>query len=141
MVNWKAICLGFIGTFILAYLGKYIPHLDMPIAPIVGGIIAGYMVGGSYRDGSVYGGLSAGIAGFIYTLLVIILSAGVSVAATVSMNVFPMSIYGESGIVTAGIIILGTILSFIIYFILGLLGGIIGIAIKERNAEKQILRS
>ena len=141
MVNWKAICLGFIGTFILAYLGKYIPHLDMPIAPIVGGIIAGYMVGGSYRDGSVYGGLSAGIAGFIYTLLVIILSAGVSVASTVSMNVFQMSIYGESGIVTAGIIILGAILSFIIYFILGLIGGIIGIAVKERNAEKQILRS
>lgn len=141
MVNWKAICLGFIGTFILAYLGKYIPHLDMPIAPIVGGILAGYMVGGSYRDGSVYGGLSAGIAGFIYTLLVIILAAGVSVAATVSMNVFPVSIYGESGIVTAGIIILGAILSFIIYFILGLIGGIIGIAIKERNAEKQILRS
>ena len=141
MVNWKAICLGFIGTFILAYLGKYIPHLDMPIAPLIGGIIAGYMVGGSYRDGGFYGGLSAGIAGFIYTLLVIILSAGVSLASTVSMNIFPMSMYGETWIVTLGIIILGAILSFIIYFILGLFGGIIGIAIKERNAEKQILRS
>ena len=141
MVNWKALGLGFIITLILAYLGKYIPHLDMPLAPIIGGIIAGYMVGGSYRDGVVYGGLSTGIAGFIYTILVIILSAGVSLASTVSMNIFPMSMYGESFIVTMGIIILATILSFIIYFILGLIGGIIGIAIKERNAEKQILRS
>ena len=141
MVNWKALGLGFVGTFILAYLGKYIPHLDMPIAPIMGGIISGYMVGGSYRDGGIYGGLSAGIAGFIYTILVIILSAGVSLAATVSMNIFPMSMYWETWILTLGIIILGAILSFITYFILGLLGGIIGIAIKERNAEKQILRS
>jgi hypothetical protein len=141
MVNWNAIVLGFISTLILAYLGKYIPYLDMTIAPIMGGIISGYMVGGSYRDGGIYGGFSAGIAGFIYTLLIIILSAGVSLAATVSMNIVPMSMYGVTWILTLGIILLGAILSFIMYFILGLFGGLIGIAIKERNAEKQILRS
>jgi hypothetical protein len=125
MVNWKAIGLGFIITLVLAYLGRYIPHLDMPIAPIIGGIISGYIVGGSYRDGGIYGGLSVGIAGFLYTIMVI----------------FPMAMNGESGIVTAAIIILGALLAFSIYFIMGLIGGIIGIAIKERNAEKQIFRS
>lgn len=141
MVNWKAIGLGLTTTLLLAYLGKYIPHLDTPIAPILGGIIAGYMVGGSYRDGGIYGGISASIAGFVYTILVIILSAGISLAATVSMNISPTAMNGESEIITASIIFLGALISFGIYFILGLLGGIIGIAIKERNAEKQIFRS
>jgi hypothetical protein len=141
MVNWKAIGLGVIITLILAYLGKYIPHLDNPIAPIIGGIFAGYVVGGSYKNGVIYGGLSAGIAGFVYTLLVIILSAGIALATTVSMNIVPNSVSGESGIVTVSIIILGAFLAFGIYLILGLIGGIIGIAIRERNAEKQILRS
>jgi hypothetical protein len=141
MVNWKAIGLGVIITLILAYLGKYIPHLDNPIAPIIGGIFAGYIVGGSYKNGVIYGGLSAGIAGFVYTLLVIILSAGIALATTVSMNIVPNTVSGESGIVTVSIIILGAFLAFGIYLILGLIGGIIGIAIRERNAEKQILRS
>jgi hypothetical protein len=141
MVNWKAIGLGVIITLILVYLGKYIPHLDNPIAPIIGGIFAGYVVGGSYKNGVIYGGLSAGIAGFVYTLLVIILSAGIALATTVSMNTVPNSVSGESGIVTVSIIILGAFSAFGIYLILGLIGGIIGIAIRERNAEKQILRS
>ena len=141
MVNWKAIGLGVIITLILAYLGKYIPHLDNPIAPIIGGIFAGYVVGGSYKNGVIYGGLSAGIAGFAYTLSVIILSAGIALATTVSMNIVPNSVSGESGIVTVSIIILGAFLAFGIYLILGLICGIIGIAIRERNAEKQILRS
>jgi hypothetical protein len=141
MVNWKAIGVGVIITLTLAYLGKYIPHLDTPIAPIIGGIIAGYMVGGSYKNGIIYGGLSAGLAGFVYTIIVIVLDSGIALAAAVSMNIAPMSLNGESGIITASIIILGALLSFVIYLIMGLIGGIIGIAIKERNAEKQILRS
>ena len=88
-----------------------------------------------------YGGLSAGIAGFVYTILVILLTAGISLAATVSMNIFPMAMNGESWILEASIIFLGALLAFSIYFITGLIGGIIGIAIKERNAEKQIFRS
>jgi hypothetical protein len=75
MVNWKSIGLGFIVTLVLVYLGNYLPYLDMSLAPILGGIFAGYMVGGSYKNGVIYGGFSASIAGFIYTLLVIILSA------------------------------------------------------------------
>ena len=51
MINWKAIVLGFIVTIILAYLGNYIPYLDIPLAPIIGGIIAGLVVGGDYKNG------------------------------------------------------------------------------------------
>jgi hypothetical protein len=32
-VNWKAIGFGFIVTLVLAYLGNYVPYLDIPIAP------------------------------------------------------------------------------------------------------------
>ena len=141
MVKWKAIGLGIIITLILAFLGKYLPHLDNPIAPIIGGIFAGYVVGGSYKNGVIYGGLSAGIAGFVYTLLIIIISGGIGLAAIVSMNIAPNTVNGESSIVTASIIILGTLLAFGTYLILGVIGGIIGIAIRERNAEKQILKS
>lgn len=141
MVNWKSIGLGFIVTLVLVYLGNYLPYLDMSLAPILGGIFAGYMVGGSYKNGVIYGGFSASIAGFIYTLLVIILSAGIALATSVSMAVIPTSLSGASGIVTVGIIILGATIAFVIYFIMGLIGGLIGVAIKERNAEKQIFRT
>jgi hypothetical protein len=140
MVNWKAIGFGVSVTLILAYLGNFIPYLGMSIAPIVGGIIAGYIVGGSFKNGIIYGGFSAGTAGFIYTFLVVVLTAGISKATAVSMNIYPSAVGSESGIVTAIIIGLSVILAFGTYFIMGVIGGIIGIAIKEREAEKQIFR-
>jgi TM2 domain-containing membrane protein YozV len=57
------------------------------------------------------------------------------------MAVIPTSLSGASGIVTVRIIILGATIAFVIYFIMGLIGGLIGVAIKERNAEKQIFRT
>ena len=141
MVNWKSIGLGFIVTFLFVYLGRYLPYLDMSLAPILGGIFAGYIVGGIYKNGAIYGGFSAGSAGFIYTLLIILLSSGIARATSVSMALVPTSLSGASGIVTASVIILGGIIAFVIYFIMGLIGGIIGVAIKERNAEKQILKT
>jgi len=55
MVDWKAIITGFIVNLIL------LPFLNA-IGPIIGGIIIGYMVGGSYRNGIVNGGLSVSLA-------------------------------------------------------------------------------
>jgi hypothetical protein len=46
MINWKAIGFGFIVTLVLAYLGNYIPYSDIPLAPLVGELIAGCVVGG-----------------------------------------------------------------------------------------------
>jgi Family of unknown function (DUF5518) len=141
MVDWKAFTLGFIVTLVLVYIGNYIPYLHMTIAPIMGGITAGYVVGGSYKNGIIYGGFSVGIVGFLYSLVVIILLGGIGKATSVSMVIVPLTFNGESAIVTAGIIILGAIISFVMYFISGLIGGLIGVAIKEREAEKQIFRT
>jgi hypothetical protein len=132
MVNLKAIVLGFIVTLVLAYLGNYIPYVDIPIAPFIGGIIAGYIVGGSYKNGIINGGLSAGIVGFIYTLVVIVYTNGSTITMAVNKAVANSALSGESGIVIAFIIIFASIVAFGIYFILGLIGGIIGTAIKER---------
>ncbi|MGZ4857618.1 MAG: DUF5518 domain-containing protein [Methanobacteriaceae archaeon] len=127
---------GFIVTLVLAYLGNYVPYLDIPIAPLIGGIIVGYVVGGSYKNGIINGGLSAGLVGFLYTLMVIVLVTGNTISTAVAAYVAPTAFSGESGIFTAIIIIIGAFLASIIYFILGLIGGIIGVAIKERGTEK-----
>lgn len=136
MVNWKAISYGFIVTLVLAYLGNYIPYVDIPLAPIMGGIIAGYVVGGSYKNGIINGGLSAGIVGFIYTLIVIVYTTGSTIVTAVNKAVATTALSGESGIVIVSIIIFASIVAFGIYFILGLIGGIIGASINERGTEK-----
>ncbi len=134
MINWKAVGFGFIVTLVLAYLGNYIPYVDIPLAPIIGGIVAGYVVGGSYKNGIINGGLAAGIPGFLYTLAVIVFVTGSTIAVAVSKT----ALSGESGIATIIIIIIGAILAFVIYFVLGLIGGIIGAAIKERGIKKTV---
>lgn len=136
MINWKAIGFGLIVTLILAYLGNYVPYLDIPLAPVIGGIIAGYVVGGSYKNGIINGGLSAGIIGFIYTLLVIVITTGNTITTAVNNAVATSSLSGQSGLVIAGIIIFASIVAFGIYFILGLIGGIIGVVIKEKGTKK-----
>ncbi len=134
MINWKAVGFGFIVTLVLAYLGNYIPYVDIPLAPIIGGIVAGYVVGGSYKNGIINGGFAAGIPGFLYTLAVIVFVTGSTIAVAVSKT----ALSGESGIVTIIIIIIGAILAFVIYFVLGLIGGIIGATIKERGIKRTI---
>jgi hypothetical protein len=130
MINWKAIGLGFIVTLVVALIGLYVPFLSLPIAPLIGGIVAGYLVGGSYRNGIINGGLSAGIGGFIYALATVLLLGG-----TISASAATMGINVTSETLTA-IAVVGAILAFILYFILGLIGGIIGVFLKERGAEK-----
>ncbi len=141
MVNWKALGFGLVVTLILAYLGNYIPYLDIPLAPIIGGLIAGFITGGSFKTGILYGGVSTSIIGFIYTLIVIVLSAGNTISTTITTAISTTSLSGDSGIITVIIIIIGTIIAFAIYFILGSIGGIIGITIKERKAVEYILKN
>jgi Family of unknown function (DUF5518) len=135
MINRKAIVLGFIVTIVLAYIGNYIPYLDIPLAPIIGGVIAGLVVGGGYKNGIINGGLAAGIPGFIYTLIVIVYATGSTISTAVTRSLANTSYLGLSGIITVGIIIFGSILAFGIYFILGLIGGIIGVVIKDKISE------
>ncbi|MFY9637444.1 MAG: DUF5518 domain-containing protein [Methanobacterium sp.] len=137
MINWKAIVLGFIVTIVLAYLGNYIPYLDIPLAPIIGGIIAGLVVGGDYKNGIINGGLAAGIPGFIYTLIVIVYITGSTISTAVTKALAFTSYTGLSEIISVLIIIFGSIVAFGIYFILGLIGGIFGVIIKDKISENQ----
>ena len=137
MINRKAIILGFMVTIVLAYMGNYIPYLDIPLAPIIGGVVAGLVVGGSYRNGIINGGLAAGIPGFIYTLIVIVYVTGSTISTAVTKALASTSYTGLSEIITVIIIIFGSIVAFGIYFILGLIGGIIGVLIKDKISENQ----
>ena len=63
-LNWIAISVAFIVTIVIAFIsGIYLPKNIGLIGPVIGGLIAGYMVGGNYTDGIVNGGIPAGIAG------------------------------------------------------------------------------
>ena len=112
-LNWRVIVLAFLITLLLAILCNiYLPHAGY-IAPVIGGLIAGYIIGGNYTDGIVNGGISAGLAGLI----------------------FPYVYGGLYGIP----LIESALTGFVIFFIFGIIGGLIGFAIKERTLIKRIL--
>jgi hypothetical protein len=67
-LNWIVMGMVFIFTLVLAILiGSYLPKSIAFIVPIVGGLIAGYLVGLNFIDGIVNGGIPVGLAGLIYT--------------------------------------------------------------------------
>jgi hypothetical protein len=130
-LNWMAIGVAFIVTIVIAVIsGIYLPKNVGLIGPVIGGLIAGYMVGGNYTKGLVNGGIPAGIAGLIYLSVVVLLYG--SQIATIASKV------GYTGSVETLIIggaIAAAFVGFAMYFVLGLIGGIIGVAIKERNSK------
>ena len=81
-------------------MGNYIPYLDIPFAPLIGGILAGYVVGGGFRNGIINGGLAAGIPGFIYTIIVIIYIAESTIFAAVTNALASTSYTGLAEIIT-----------------------------------------
>ncbi len=130
-LNWIAISVAFIVTIVIAFIsGIYLPKNIGLIGPVIGGLIAGYMVGGNYTDGIVNGGIPAGIAGLIYLTTVVLLFgsqiATVAYKAGYTGSVETLIIGGAIGAAFVG---------FAMYFVLGLIGGIIGVAIKERNGK------
>ena len=75
-LNWKAIIAAFIITTVLSIIfGLYLPKNVDLIGPVIGGLIAGYLVGGSYTDGLVNGGIPAGIGGIVSTVTIVLLSS------------------------------------------------------------------
>lgn len=53
-INWIAIIVSFIVTIVISIVsGVYLPKNVGLIGPVIGGLIAGYMVDGSYTDGIV----------------------------------------------------------------------------------------
>lgn len=117
-INLKAVIVGFVVTLIL------LPFLDV-VAPILGGIIAGYLVGGKYKNGIYNGGISASIASVLFALVMFTNLTGPDIAKAASMH---LSVELFS--------ILSIILAVAGGLLLGLIGGIIGVAIKRRYLQR-----
>ena len=67
-LNWIVMGIVFIFTLTIdILLGSYLSKSISFIIPVIGGLIAGYSVGGNYNDGILNGGIPVGLAGLIYT--------------------------------------------------------------------------
>jgi hypothetical protein len=137
-LNWKAIITAFLVIMVISIIsGLYLPNNVGLIGPIIGGLIAGYMVGGkyTYTKGIVNGGIPAGIAGFVSVLAVVLLSGNPLFTTTVVTA--PSYTQDQINTLTTFTIIVNYSVvamgGFILFFILGLLGEIIGVAIKGRG--------
>jgi hypothetical protein len=130
-LNWMAIIVSFIVTIVIAFIsGIYLPKNIGLIGPVIGGLIAGYMVGENYTDGIVNSGIPAGLAGLIY-LTTVVLLFGSQIATIASKAGYT----GSVETLILGGAIAAVFVGFAMYFVLGLIGGIIGVAIKERNDD------
>ncbi len=130
-LNWMAIITAFVVTLIIAIVsGLYLPKNVGIIGPVIGGLIAGFMVDGSYTDGLVNGGLPAGIAGLIYLTISFLLigSRIFTIASKVGYT-------GSSETLIISGVIASAFAGFALYFVLGIIGGIIGIEIKKRSSN------
>lgn len=121
-LNLMAILIGIVLTAVLAIFGIYV-GLVAVIAPIIAGIIIGYIYTDNTGDGAINGGIGAGIGGLIYTILAYFAFASVITALTMFVPT------GETFAVTA-------IGALIIDFILGTIGGVIGVLLKGEGSTE-----
>jgi hypothetical protein len=126
-LKWTAIVVAFVVAFVMGIFGGlYLPKNVSLIGPIIGGLIAGYLVGGNYTDGLVNGGIPAGLAGLIS--LPVVLSLSWSEITTAVSNLGYQLPQGSFIMIIIGSAFAG----FAIYFVLGIIGAIIGVAVKKR---------
>jgi len=130
-LSWTVMGIVFVTTLVITILsGTYLPKSVGFIGPIVGGLIAGYLVGGNYTDGIVNGGIPVGLAGITYTSRIVAING---YKITVSLNTL---IYNGSHVKLLFSLIFA---SFAFYLVFGIIGGLIGFAIKERKIIKEVL--
>jgi hypothetical protein len=118
MVNWTTVAIGFVVTIVLEIVGLLFKSVDMAVttfisifAPIIGGLIAAYWAGGTFKDGAINGGLAGGLGSLL--------------AAIIS---------------TPGNFILlveNSIISFVISGIAGSIGGLIGVLAKSNRQDNE----
>jgi len=130
-LNWTAIIIAFVISIVMGFFGGiYLPKNVGLIGPIIGGLIAGYIVDGSYTDGLVNGGIPAGIAGLISLAVLVLISQNEITAVAVKA--------GYTGS-TETLIIVGIIsavfIGFAMFFVLGIIGAVIGVALKNRSSS------
>ena len=130
-LNWMLMGIVFVVTLIIVILtGTYLPKGVGFLGPIVGGLIAGYLVDGNYTDGIVNGGIPVGLAGLVYSTDILAINGN---TITTTLNTL---IYNVSHVeLLVSVIFAG----FLFYFVLGMIGGLIGFAIKERKIIWEIL--
>jgi hypothetical protein len=131
-LNWKAIGAAFVATTLISIIcGIYLPKNVDLIGPVIGGLIAGYMVGGSYIDGLVNGGILAGIGGIVSTVTLVLLSS-----SQITSLVYSTGYTGSKEILLIGLVVGSAFAGFAIFFVLGIVGSIIGVGLNKRNTNK-----
>lgn len=132
-LNWTAIGIAFVVTLVISiFSGLYLHKNVVFISPVIGGLIAGYMVGGSYSDGIANGGIAAGIAGLISLPVIALLSWNV---VTTTLSNYGYHIPPET--LLTGVIVGTALVGLVTYFIIGLIAGIIGTAVKGRKSNQK----
>ena len=130
-LSWTVMSIVFVTTLVITILsGTYLPKSAGFIGPIVGGLIAGYLVGGNYTDGIVNGGIPVGLAGITYTSGILAING---YKITASLNTHS---YNGSHLQLLFSLIFA---NFAFYLVFGIIGGLIGFAIKERKIIKEVL--
>lgn len=108
----------------LKLYNPYLPRLGL-IGPAFGGFIAVYMVDVRYTNGILYGGLPISLAGLTSAPLLVFLS---QYQTHVQLNVeIP-----QSGIMAIYYIV-GTISNFIEFLFIGIVCGIIAVAVQKKD--------
>ncbi len=131
-LSWTVMSIVFVITLVIIILNEtYLPKSVSFIGPIVGGLIGGYLVDGNYTDVIVNGGIPVGLAGIVYTSGIVAIS-GYKITSSLN-NIFS---YNGSHVQLLLSLIFA---SFAFYFVFGIIGGLIGFAIKERKIIKEIL--
>ncbi len=129
-LNWVAIGIAFVISIVMGIFGViYLPKNVSLIGPIIGGLIAGYIVDGSYTDGLVNGGIPAGIAGLISLPVVLYLFWNIIIAAASNSG---YTLPPGSFLIIA---VSGAFVGFAIYFVLGIIGAVIGVTVKNRSSS------
>ena len=133
-LNWKAIGAAFVATTIISIIcGIYLPKNVDLIGPVIGGFIAGYMVRGSYTDGLVNGGIPAGIGGIVSTLTLVLLSS-----SQITSLVYSLGYTGSKEMLFVGLLVGSAFAGFALFFVLGIVGSIIGAVLNRRNQSNTI---
>ncbi|MFB6155839.1 MAG: DUF5518 domain-containing protein [Haloferacaceae archaeon] len=121
-INWRAVGYGFLTTLVLGLLSGFtvpvanvtLPAVGYGLAGIIGGGVAGYMVGGKLGTGAIHGGIATVVGGFVVLVVVTLLTTLVSPIAGV-------------GLFGAGVLLL------LVQAVPGVIGGAIGSMLKGRQ--------
>lgn len=120
--------LGRHGTLVNAIIGAVVTVVTsfVPISPVIGGAVAGYLQKGSRREGLKVGVLSGLLASLPILFILSLVFGGLSLAAFAGGEI--------GGSVLFGMILLVSI-GFVILVVVGLsaLGGYVGVALAERE--------